>query len=228
MGSGHLCSSNQNRNGRYQVQIHEILNQISAYYTDKISRFGDNYRGVDWNSHESQIIRFEQLCKIIKIKDKNFSINDLGCGYGALLDYLKEKYSKFSYLGVDICQEMIMFGKQRHTTHDNAKFIISAEPESVADYGLASGIFNVRLGRTNAEWFDFIISNLEILDRTSRMGFSFNCLTNYADQERMQEHLYYADPLKLFDFCKRRFSQQVALLHDYGLYEFTILVRKNI
>jgi hypothetical protein len=26
--------------------------------------------------------------------------------------------------------------------------------------------------------------------------------------------------------CKRRFSRNVALLHDYDLYEFTVLVRK--
>jgi hypothetical protein len=43
----------------------------------------------------------------------------------------------------------------------------------------------------------------------------------------MKPHLYYADPCDLFDLCKRRFSPQVTLLHDYGLYEFTILVRKR-
>ena len=34
--------------------------------------------------------------------------------------------------------------------------------------------------------------------------------------------------LFFFDFCKRNFSRNVALLHDYGLYDFTIIVRKNI
>jgi hypothetical protein len=48
----------------------------------------------------------------------------------------------------------------------------------------------------------------------------------YSDPERMRAHLYYADPCRLFDHCKRRYSRHVALLHDYGLYEFTILVRK--
>jgi hypothetical protein len=42
----------------------------------------------------------------------------------------------------------------------------------------------------------------------------------------MQDYLYYADPRVLFDHCKTRYSKNVALLHDYGLYEFTILVRK--
>ena len=43
----------------------------------------------------------------------------------------------------------------------------------------------------------------------------------------MRGHLYYADPASVFDLCMRRYSRHVALLHDYGLYEFTILVRKQ-
>jgi len=42
----------------------------------------------------------------------------------------------------------------------------------------------------------------------------------------MRPDLHYADPCVLFDRCKRRHSPRVALLHDYGLWEFTILVRK--
>jgi hypothetical protein len=57
-------------------------------------------------------------------------------------------------------------------------------------------------------------------------GFAFNCLTSYSDAERKRDYLYYADPCALFDLCKRRYSRNVALLHDYGLYEFTLLVRK--
>jgi hypothetical protein len=42
----------------------------------------------------------------------------------------------------------------------------------------------------------------------------------------MRDDLYYADPLFFFDYCKTRFSRFVTLIHDYPLYEFTILVRK--
>ncbi len=59
-------------------------------------------------------------------------------------------------------------------------------------------------------------------------AFLFNMLTKYSEKEYMRDNLYYADPLFIFDYCKRNFSKQVALLHDYGLYEFTILVKKNI
>lgn len=55
-------------------------------------------------------------------------------------------------------------------------------------------------------------------------------LTKYSDADRMAERpdLFFGDPLFFFDFCKRNFSRNVALLHDYGLYDFTILVRKDV
>ena len=37
--------------------------------------------------------------------------------------------------------------------------------------------------------------------------------------------LYYADPRWCSIFVKRSLAKQVALLHDYGIYDFTILVR---
>jgi hypothetical protein len=57
------------------------------------------------------------------------------------------------------------------------------------------------------------------------LGMAFNMLTAYADRERMRTDLYYADPHKYFDLCRERYSRNVALLHDYDLYEFTIGVR---
>ena len=203
-----------------------LLDEVATYYAEKLAEHGDTPRGVDWNGEESQMVRFAQLCKIIDQQTPNFSLNDLGCGYGALLDYLRDKHANCTYLGVDVSQEMIKVAEQRHATADQARFITAAEPDEVADYGLASGIFNVRLGRSDAEWFDYLEATLDVLDRTSSLGFAFNCLTSYSDEDKKRDYLYYADPCRLFDLCKRRYSRQVALLHDYGLYEFTILVRK--
>lgn len=203
-----------------------LLDEIATYFANTLAEHGDTPRGVDWNGEESQKLRFLQLCKIIDPEKPGFSVNDLGCGYGALLNYLREKHAACTYLGVDVSHEMIKVAEQRHAT-ERARFITAAEPDEVADYGLASGIFNVRLGRSDAEWFDHLQATLDVLDRTSRLGFAFNCLTVYSDEDKKRDYLYYADPCRLFDVCKRRYSRQVALLHDYGLYDFTILVRKD-
>lgn len=204
-----------------------LLAEVANYYSGKLAEHGDTPRGVDWNSEESQKIRFEQLCKIINTGNSSFSLNDLGLsGYGALLDYLRDKYPACNFLGVDVSSEMIDAAKKRNAATQQARFISSKEPDQIADYGVASGIFNVRLGRSDAEWFAYLQATLDVLDRTSSLGFAFNCLTSYSDEDKKRDYLYYADPCGLFDLCKRRYSRQVALLHDYGLYEFTILVRK--
>ncbi len=203
-----------------------LLTDVASYYSEKLAEHGETPRGVDWNGEESQVLRFEQLCKIFLPNSGEFSLIDLGCGYGALLDYLKMEHQSFNYLGVDISIDMIRSASKRHGGTLRARFITGGEPDKMADYGVASGIFNVRLGRTDAEWFDYLQATLDILDRTSSLGFAFNCLTSYSDEDKKRDYLYYADPCRLFDLCKRRYSRQVALLHDYGLFEFTILVRK--
>lgn len=203
----------------------KILAEVADYYSSKLAQHGDTPRGVDWNGEESQVLRFEQLSKVID-QPAGFSLNDLGCGYGALYDYLNPRFQNFSYEGCDVSGDMIHAAQKRYASNLNAHFAVAAYPPQTADFGIASGIFNVRLGRNDAEWRDYLEDMLDVLNLTSHRGFAFNCLTSYSDADKMRDYLYYADPCALFDLCKRRYSRHVALLHDYGLYEFTILVRK--
>ena len=96
--------------------------------------------------------------------------------------------------------------------------------------GVAGGLNpDLKLGDVvvPGQWSEYLEATLDVLNRTSRLGFVFNSLTIYSDSDKMRDDLYYADPCTLFDFCKRRYSRNVALLHDYDLYDFTILVRKT-
>lgn len=204
-----------------------LLNDVANYYSAKLAEHGETPRGVDWNGEESQVLRFEQLSRVIG-QMANFSLNDLGCGYGSLFDYLKLHYQDFTYNGCDVSQDMIRSAQARYADSQDARFEVTAKPSGVADYGIASGIFNVRLGRGDEEWREYLEATLEVLNRTSKLGFAFNCLTSYSEKDKMRDHLYYADPCALFDLCKRRYSRHVVLLHDYGLYEFTILVKKTL
>jgi len=204
-----------------------LLNEIASYYKGKLAVYGDTPKGVDWNGEEGQTIRFKQLCKVILHEERDFfTINDLGCGYGALLDYMKDYYHNFKYFGADICSQMIDTAKNRHLLNSSSEFINTEKLHHLTDYSLASGIFNVRHERTDEEWISYLHNTLNILHENCSHGFAFNCLTLYSEKEKKNDNLYYADPCQLFDFCKKNYSKQVALLHDYGLYEFTIIVRK--
>ena len=208
------------------------LVEVASYYSQKLAEHGQTARGVDWNGEESQTLRFEQLTRLIdgqkafSLQD-GFSVNDLGCGYGAMLDYLGERFDRLHYFGQDISADMVAAAKRRFTDRKTVCFQQTDRPPQTADFGFASGIFNVRLSTDNAAWRDYIETTLDVMNETSRHGFAFNCLTSYSDADRMRGNLYYASPGAMFDLCKSKYSRNVALLHDYDLYEFTILVRKS-
>ncbi|EMS77641.1 class I SAM-dependent methyltransferase [Desulfotignum phosphitoxidans] len=203
-----------------------IIRDVAKYYSSKLAEHGETPQGVDWNGEYGQLLRFVQLCKIVD-ESKEFSLNDLGCGYGALFDHLNQNYPNFMYYGYDISETMILSAQKKFEKEMNAEFFIDAEPSKLADYSIASGIFNVRFGYSDDEWWDYIVKAIDSLNKSCRFGFAFNCLTSYSDKDKMREDLYYADPCKIFDICKKRYSRHVALLHDYELYEFSILVRKG-
>lgn len=205
----------------------KLLGNIARYYSTKLAEHGETPNGVDWNGEEGQVMRFAQICKLIATHS-SFSLNDLGCGYGAMFEYLASSGRSIKYYGYDISADMVAAAEARFTDDPRACFFVASEPTETADFGVASGIFNVRLDHNDDEWLEYLKGTLDALDRTSTKGFAFNCLTSYSDADKMRDRLYYADPCMLFDLCKRRYSRNVALLHDYGLYEFTILVRKEV
>jgi SAM-dependent methyltransferase len=203
-----------------------IYKNIDNYYSTKIKTHGPTPKGVDWNGEKSQYIRFQQLSKIIL--ENKFSINDIGCGYGEYLQFLKENFNNFQYKGYDLSKEMIN-NAQKIYAGSQSDFIYLDNLENIieADYSIASGIFNVRMHFDDSDWLNYILDTLNKINNKSKKGFSFNILTKYSDKEFLNKKLFYADPLFLFDYCKKNFASNVALLHDYQLYEFTILVRKK-
>ncbi len=203
-----------------------ILHKVGQYYTQKIIEKGPVPQGVDWNSAESQQVRFEQLLSICA-RDESFSLLDYGCGYGALLDHMKQAGLCAHYTGYDISRTMIHHARRLH--EDGGEGLFTHEETSLGayDYVAASGIFNVCLDTPKEVWKAYVLETVDKMARRGRKGFAFNILTSYSDPEYRREDLFYADPCFFFDYCKTHYSKWVSLLHDYRLYEFTILVRKQ-
>ena len=203
-----------------------ILQTVGRYYADRLQEFGATPRGVDWNTADSQELRFDRLLQLVTDAPDEASLLDVGCGYGALLDTIRARGLNFEYRGFDISTEMVAAATARHAADGRCAFTTDPVALRPASYVVASGIFNVKLHHGAAEWRQYVLDTVESFDAGSERGFAFNVLSTYSDPDRRRDTLYYADPLELFDLCKRRYSPRVALLHDYPLYEFTIVVRK--
>ena len=197
----------------------------ARYYSGKFEQHGPTARGVDWNSEQTQALRFDQLLKVADPGPEPFSINDYGCGYGALVDHLEARSLRFRYSGFDLSAPMIDHARAHHST--DCRWTTDEGELQVADYTVASGLLNVKQDADAKAWHEYCLQVIDKLASLSSRGFAWNMLTSYSDADRMRPDLYYADPRELFDYCKRKHGRNVALLHDYGLYEFTMIVRKD-
>lgn len=201
------------------------LDQVKSYFDKRIQEHGASPRGSDWNSEASQNTRFDQLLKVVEAR--SFSLLDYGCGYGALADYLDTNSFDANYYGYDILESAIETARLAHMDKPRRHFFTDKSQLPICDYTVASGIFNFRGELSFATWTEYVIGVLSEFNQLSLRGFSSNFLTKYSDADKMRPDLYYADPLFLFDYCKSNFSKNVALLHDYRLYDFTLIVRKD-
>jgi SAM-dependent methyltransferase len=210
---------------RRDMDFDEFFATMDRYFERTLAEHGATARGVDWKSDEAQEVRFRQLLKICD-GEGAFSINDYGCGYGALAHFMAEAGYEFTYCGFDVSERMVALARERNSDPRHWRFVSREADLEPADYTVASGLFGLRFEIDDATWTRYVLETLETLNRLSLRGFSFNMLTRYSDPPRMRPDLYYGDPGFYFDLCKQRFSRNVALLHDYEVYEFTILVRK--
>ena len=203
--------------------------KLNEYFTEKLELYGATARGVDYNGEQAQRTRFAELVKIINPLG-GLSVIDYGCGYGAMFEYMNSLGWDFEYYGVDLIDRMVAAGREKFKSNRNAHFTTNEKELPTADYLVAASIFNIKLDSEYDDWRDLVCDTLPRMNALCSKGFAFNMLTKYSDPDRMalRPDLFYADPLFFFDFCKRNFSLNVALLHDYGLYDFTILVRKVV
>lgn len=199
--------------------------RAAAYYEGKLLAHGPTPQGVDWNSESSQQLRFEQLLRIITPDMAPGSLLDYGCGYGALADYVTGRHANWAYCGFDPSAKMIAAAQGLHAPDPRRTFTDDDGCLSRATYTVASGIFNVKLDNDDDVWTEYLLRTLDRFANLSEAGFAFNVLTIYSDPAKRRRDLYYADPLRLFEHCRQRFSARVALLHDYKLFEFTLIVR---
>jgi len=203
-----------------------MLAQTARYYGTTARAYGATPRGADWSSADAQRRRFDQFARLFDV-DGEFSINDYGCGYGALADWLEGLGRPYRYHGFDVTGDMIALAREAHRDRLACRFTTEIGELAPADYTVASGIFNVKLTASTDEWAEYVFDTIDRMAALSLRGFAFNLLTADSDPDRRKPNLFYCDPMDAFSRCRARYGRAVAVLQDYGLYDFTVIVRKD-
>jgi len=197
-----------------------------AYYTERLRRHGASPRGVDWPSAASQYLRFAQLLKVCDLSQA-VSINDFGCGYGALLEYFAFRVieAPIRYTGIDVSTEMVAAAQAKWSQRAATAFVVAAACPGAADYSVASGVFNVKLDWPGEAWEVYVESILRDLRANSRLGFSVNFMLPL--DRPSDPRLYRTDPGRWIGFLRDELGASAELISDYGLNEFTLLARTD-
>lgn len=183
------------------------LNHVREHYRGKILAAGHTPQGVDWKDEAAQMDRLNALCLLFG-NDFGYTVNDWGCGYGRLA--WMTKHSRYS--GYDIVPQKLNRGE----------FTLSDKPTQVADYTVASGIFNVKGAILDDEWRGYMLASIDKMAEMSSKGFGFNALCDRAPNKRYE--LYYANSDAIAAFCG--LYGRVSVLRYYNPFDFTIMVNK--
>ncbi len=206
---------------------HATLARIAGTYNETLRRSGATPHSVLWQNRASQVLRFRKLLKVLgdDARRPGLTINDLGCGYGALFDHMRRK--KFlkggRYIGYDLAPDMVAAARHRFRRDKRVSFVCAAEATEDADYSFASGTFGLMMEESYPVWEAYVRDSLRRLAARSRRGMAFNMLDRRGSDSRAT--LYYADPADYLDFCREELGAQVTILDTYTPYDFTILCR---
>lgn len=203
-----------------------VHSDVEAYYSARVAKHGATPLGVDWSCWATQNLRFVQLLKLCDFSEP-FALNDIGCGYGALADYLAVRHAatEIDYLGVDLSRAMIRRARRRFSGSQR-RFGVATSSPRVADYSVASGVMNVSLGHPREVWENFITSIFRDMRRTSRRGFSVNFkAADGSTANDLADGLYRTSPQRWIDFCESELGCSVETIDGYGMREFTLLIR---
>ncbi len=199
---------------------------IDRYYSARVLKYGATPLGVDWRCMPSQELRFVQLLKIADFTAP-MSLNDVGCGYGALVGFLAKHHFKtgIDYFGFDVSLAMVRRAKRKWNQRAGIRFLATPYSTRIADFSVASGTFNVNPGQPLELWEGFVAETLADMARTSRKGFAVNFMAPLEPPARSPTSpLYRVPPERWIQFCKRTFRCEAKLIQGYGLREYTLLL----
>lgn len=193
--------------------------RIAAYYDRLVKVYGHDPRSCDASTTDSLLCRYKALSEVMDLSDR--SVLEVGCGLGDLGSYLREKYQRLRYTGVDISPKMIEEAKRVYPGHDffHAS-LLDLDSRNEADVVIAQGIFYL-LGEGAEVKMHKLIQKMFAL---CRQAVAFSTLSSWATRQSTSE--FYADPSRLLEWC-RGVTRSVVFRHDYHPGDFAIYLYKG-
>jgi SAM-dependent methyltransferase len=187
--------------------LRRINSEIAEIYNERFLKLGPSPEASMWFSKTRQIARFDVIFNQLKLfhQRNSISISDVGCGYGAFLQYLSEKKidEELSYYGYDVSPEVIKFCKNKY--FERASFYTKSVPIHKTDFVIMSGTFNFFPIQDYNAWKVYLFNSLKLLWSKAKCAMIFNLqISNQA--AITTEGIVYAAQEQVEQFCKKNFG----------------------
>ena len=187
--------------------LRSINSEIAEIYNERFLKLGPTPEASMWFSKTRQIARFDVIFNQLKLfrQRNSISISDVGCGYGAFLEYLLENKidEEVSYYGYDVCPEVIKFCKKKY--FERAFFFTKSFPIHETDFVIMSGTFNFFPTQDYNAWKVYFFKSLKLLWSEAKCAIIFNLqISNQATIT--PGGIVYAAREEVEQFCKTTFG----------------------
>lgn len=205
--------------------IEDISHLLGDHYARKFAEHGATPEGVDWGSHPADhLLRLDRMLAVLELGYQTGakpSLLDVGCGYGSLLDLVKERGLSLGYCGIDMCASMIDTAKTRHADSEwLVGDMLAMEGTRRFDYVVCNGVLTQKLGASIRDMDQFLLALVTRMFDLCRIGIAFNVMTTHVNF--MAPNLYYRNPVELLGWCMSALTPRVRLDHAYPMYEYTV------
>jgi len=199
------------------------IEKIKNYYQKNNKVDFPDYYILGWESDAAQQLRFQALVNSLDLKGKR--ILDIGCGTGNFLQYLVQRFTDFSYTGVDILEHMIANAKRKELKGTFLCVdIFKANPFSNNEFDaiFASGTFNINLGNNKK----FIIDALKLFNYIASETIAFNLLNKNSPNK--EDNYFYSSPDEICELINLNFPNyfKLKVVEGYLQNDFTIVCNK--
>ncbi len=210
----------------------EDMRLLAAVYEESLRQNGAVPQGVLWPNAADLAKRFQVLLEPAleaAAETGTVSLLDFGCGPGLMLDFLAENgmAATLDYTGVDMLQPMVDAARRRWP---QARFDVRDvrqapfAPDSF-DFVVACGAFTAKFGLGHEDMAGLVTGTLEALWPSVRRALAFNVMSKHVDWERQDLFHWPLDDIAAF--CKAKLSRHLCFRTDYGLWETTVIVRRE-
>ena len=203
----------------------KMLSRVAYLFELLLDEHGASNNAVGWSHPDVHKQSIQTLLRLIEPQGReDLTINDFGCGYGLLFEFIRNEpwFKNGAYYGYDINESMATEVIHRYGRDGRVHAAQTMEPYWEADYSIAAGTFNCSLQAPEKDWLELIAVSLYWLWNMSKKGMAVSFLNQ--EWKVKDPDLIYLDPGEWLAWCQQNFSQNCVLIENEPKGQFALLI----